>query len=71
MAENSVREALKEVVVNLRLSKHLNKDAALNLIDRAIDNFLPAGAEESAGCKDCKACRTGNTARERTETDGV
>ena len=41
MAEYIEREALKEVVANLRFGKHLNKDAALNLMDRAIDN-LPA-----------------------------
>ena len=41
MDEYIEREALKEVVTNLRFGKHLDKDAALNLLDRAIDN-LPA-----------------------------
>ena len=41
MDEYIKREALKEVVANLRWSNHLNKEATLNLMDRAIDN-LPA-----------------------------
>lgn len=41
MKEYIEREALKEVVSNLRFGTHLSKDAALNLMDRAIDN-LPA-----------------------------
>lgn len=47
------REALREVVNNLRLGRHLNKDAALNLMERAIDNLPPADVVEVVRCKDC------------------
>lgn len=41
MAEYIKKETLLEVVNNLRLGRHLNKDAALTLMERAINN-LPA-----------------------------
>ena len=41
MDEYIEREALREVIVNLQFSKHLNKAASLNLMHRAVDN-LPA-----------------------------
>lgn len=46
MAEYIEREALREVVTHLRFGKHLNKDAALNLMERAIDNLPPADVVE-------------------------
>lgn len=53
MAEYIEREALKEVVFNVRCGKHLNKEAALNLINLAIDNLSAADVVEVVHCGEC------------------
>lgn len=54
MAECVEKEALLEVVNNLRLGRHLNKDAALNLMERAINNLPAADVVAVVRCKDCR-----------------
>lgn len=54
MPEYIEREALMEVVNNLRFGKHLNKEAALNLMERAINNLPAADVVAVVRCKDCK-----------------
>ena len=67
MKEYIERERLHEVVTDLRWSSHLNKDAALNLVDMAIDNLPAADVVERKRGKweyigdsyaNCSVCRT-------------
>lgn len=53
MAEYIEKETLLEVVNNLRLGRHLNKDAALNLMERAINNLPAADVIEVGSCDGC------------------